>query len=349
MHDVRALAQAFGQFLDRIVSGHDQLLLHRRGLDQVDEIAPRRNGDNDIRDVDAEDILHAPRLTDTVDLALHVVEPLEGDDQLKVLFAANRTNAEHARDVHDADAADLHEPGRCGRGGAEQDVVADILADAREVVRHQRATTLDETERGLGLAEAWIALEEDAEPADLDHRPVNGCRRRAELLEDERAVVHEGTRRHRRRQQDRARLHGKRGFTRLRLTAAGEDEAKRLPVKERLHPLVARHVVKRIEIGHLGVAENLQPIPGEVLVEARERQAGTVDDRFLDLPVQVFRARNEREGQRFAAGFVEVGHGEGVALRARTGRKTLHDQFFADAARCLRTVPLRALTRILRS
>ena len=132
-------------------------------------------------------------------------------------------------------------------------------------------------------------------------------------------------------------------------TAAGEDEAKRLPVEERLHPLVARHVVKRIEIGHLGVAENLQPIPGEVLVEARERQAGTVDDRLLDLPVQVFRARNEREGQRFAAGFVEVGHGEGVALRARTGRKTLHDQFFADAARCLRTVPLRALTRILRS
>jgi len=83
----------------------------------------------------------------------------------------NGGDAEEHRDVHDAEAAQLHVMADESGRGPDEDVVRKALHDD-EVVRHEPVTALDEGERALALADARVAEEERPEAADLEEGAV---------------------------------------------------------------------------------------------------------------------------------------------------------------------------------
>ena len=123
-------------------------------------------------------------------------------------------------------------------------------------------------------------------------------------------------------------------------------------IQQRLETLESRFARQRLEIGILGIADELQAVPGEMFKKAGERKAGPVEHRLDDLALKISRSGEQFQAEFLPAGLKEVGHGENDSGVIAAGRKLFHSsppQFLAEAARCLRTVPLRALTRIRRS
>ena len=134
---------------------------------------------------------------------------MELDDELDGVALEDGRDAEEHRDVHDAEAAQLHVvPDEAGRR-ADEDVVREALDDD-EVVRDEPVPALDEGERALALADARVAEEERAEAADLEEDAVERRARRERLLEERREALDDDAR-HPRRREERDAAAGGRG------------------------------------------------------------------------------------------------------------------------------------------
>ena len=81
-------AQPRIQLLHGIVACQAQLLLLSGRFHQVHEIAPRRNGNHDLRHVHAKDRPHFAVGPDAIQFARHFLDPAERDDQIELLLAA---------------------------------------------------------------------------------------------------------------------------------------------------------------------------------------------------------------------------------------------------------------------
>jgi hypothetical protein len=81
---------------------------------------------------------------------------LERDDEIEAFFLADGLDAEHLRDVDDADAAHFHVVARQFGAGAEH-VAAVHQHGLHHIVGHEAVTAFDQRQHGLAFADAAFA------------------------------------------------------------------------------------------------------------------------------------------------------------------------------------------------
>src|SRR5665213_1968551 len=97
---------------------------------------------------------------------LHLVPLRERDDEVEAFLLADGLDAEHLRDIDDADAAHFHVVAREFGAGAKH------FAPVHEhgfhhVVGHETVTAFDECEHGLTLADATFTFDNHADAKDV--------------------------------------------------------------------------------------------------------------------------------------------------------------------------------------
>ena len=226
--------------------------------------------------------------------------------------------------MHDTNASDLHVARRGVARAPEEEIGGDVLTHTREIIGDERRTALDEAKRRLTLAQARIALEENAKTADLAHRAVERRARRTQGLQDEGRMAREHTSHQRRRQDDTSRLlHGIDRIFRRNVPRRADKDLRLMRQQQLVtaHPLLRS---QRLEVGELRVTQHLHSLPGEVLEETRQGQARTVDDRFFDRHADVPLSGDELKLQPLTAGFKEVGDREGHTVDRVAGGNAVH-------------------------
>ena len=150
------------------------------------------------------------------------------------------------------------------------------MLDLDEVVGDEHMPAVDELECGLGLADAAVADEQDAYAADVEQLAVDGvagCERGGEIVhhvalngggglvaDKERSGMPFGDM-----------LHVFRDGVLVR-----DDDAGHAFGEQALELLRSLFGVQRLEISHLRIAEDLDPVLREELVEPRKKQPRTV-------------------------------------------------------------------------
>ena len=94
------------------------------------------------------------------------VPVLELHDDLDALLLPHGANAEDRRDVHEADAADLHVVPLQLVSAADEHVGA-ATRDEHEIVRDETVAALDQVEHALGLADSAAPREQQPDAEDV--------------------------------------------------------------------------------------------------------------------------------------------------------------------------------------
>ena len=221
----------------------------------------------------------------------------ELDDELDLLAVAHRGDAEQVLDVDDAEAADLHVV-LDDVAARPDDRLRGLALHVDDVVGDEPVAAHDEVERDLALADARLAR-----GAGCPRRTRRGAPRasRSEAVstssrqfwmfsmkvEDRCEVRSSGTPA----SSAAAPISGgiSRSFVTTRQAIVRAEEG-----PQRLDLAIPRH---RLEVAHLGVAEDLHPLLVQVLGEAGEHQPGLLDSRRGEPPRESLLARDEGEAQ----------------------------------------------------
>src|SRR6185503_8175888 len=99
------------------------------------------------------------------------------DDDLDSFLLPNSPDAEYCLDINQADTADLHVVALEIVGTSDQDIVPALAGDD-QIVGNETVSPFHQIQHALGLADAALAGEEQADPEDVCQRPVQRNRRR---------------------------------------------------------------------------------------------------------------------------------------------------------------------------
>src|SRR5471030_235127 len=276
-----------------------QQLVARRDLDEDRDVAPRRHGHAEQRHLQPQNLEEL--VVEAEALVFARRRPaFELDDELDALRGSRRRNAEQILDVDHAEAAQLHVVARQLGARADEDRLLPA-PDFDRVVRHQPVAADDQIERALALADAALAGNQHAEPQDVHQYRVNHRPFGERVLENRRKFG-DGRRRGDRgleeRQPRALRLDEQ---LRGRRESAGDEDAREVEREREAQRRDASRRFEAFEVPDLALAED-QHAPGlEILVKARQREAGLLDVRARDDAVQAVGARQEleRQAERF--------------------------------------------------
>ncbi len=284
-----------------------EFVFHGGGLDEVDKVAARGDGDDDLADGDAEKVAVGFVVAGAVnEIVAAVILTDEGDDEVDGRGFGEGGDAEDGGDVDDADAADFHVfAGEVG--GAADEAAVGVAPEAGEVVGDQGVAALDEAEGGLAFAKAGLAFDEDAEAGDLEEGGVDFGGGGGELFEEEGGGVGEV---------DRLDFGGEDGqgvffgeaedFGEDGL-APGEDEAGHFEVEEAGKEVATRGFFEGLEVFVFGEADELDAAVGKAGVESGKGEPGTVEEGLLDDAMEPLPPGENLETEFVAGGADEVG------------------------------------------
>ena len=250
-------------------------VVHRGQLHDDGEVAPGADRDRHLRQGHAEDGGRLAGQAEAV-VGLALLPALHLHDEVDLRLGLDGAHAVEVADVDDADAAHLHVIADHLRRGAHQGVAVDA-PDLHGVVGDQPVAALDELQRGLALADAAVAHQEQALAVDLDQHAVQGHARGQRFLQrvdhvrlefrgvhlgDEHAAV----------------------ILARHLDALGEgghavadDERADVVLHETLEGAQPLLGGEGVEIGALDAAHDLDASGVEIVVEPGQLHGGTVD------------------------------------------------------------------------
>src|SRR2546423_14083348 len=290
------LGVARDEFVGRIVTAKAQQVHANRRLDERREVAPRTDGQDEVRHGDAEYLDRARFEAQSVNLArlLPALKPYVESD----LFGpAHCGYSEQLAYVENAEAAYLHvlaqEVGRapCQLSGARP-------PNFDEVVGDQLVAAHDEVERALGFSDARLALDENAKAVEVEQNAVARLARRErffQVLRDRRDG--DGTDERRLHERQRGALRGLDQLGGRRESLGDEDAGDFLELKarDRLAPLFGRELAEELQFA---LADYLHAPLVQVVCESGEREAELLYARRSEVArLRTARAREETEAQ----------------------------------------------------
>ena len=168
----KVFAHLLGEFHRGVVAHALLAVIHGGDLKDHGKVPSGGDRDCDGRDLHVENLgvlrLHAEAV-----IGFAVAPRDHVDDEVDVGAFLDRAHAEQLRDVDDADAAQLDIMLEYRRRGADQLMRRDLF-DLNGVVGDQAVAALDELDGRLALADAAVAVDEDALAVDLDQHAVAG-------------------------------------------------------------------------------------------------------------------------------------------------------------------------------
>ncbi|VBB38953.1 hypothetical protein TRIP_E160177 [uncultured Spirochaetota bacterium] len=273
------------EFLRGMIPHFFKPLVHGGGFDDDGYIASRfyrnlQHGNLHSQNIRGE-LVHADPVVDLVGVPV-----LQLANQLNLLFIPYRAHSVQMGDIDDAQTADFHVVTDNLIGAlAHQNRTIDA-ADLHHIVRHQAVTPLDQLQGGLALAHPRIADQEDSDAENLDQHAMNGGFRSENIRENAQHPAGEFVGIETRHQHRAAGFFGGLGKTDGRPERAGEYATGDIVGKKGFHRAVGALGVEFGQIGAFAPAENLKPIPGEGLVEARQGETRSVQVGNGYLPAQ---------------------------------------------------------------
>ena len=230
-------------------------------------------------------------------------------------------DAEQILNIDDAEPANLHVmPRQLGARADENRFGAAPHLDG--VVGHEPMAAHDQIERALALPDAALAHDEHAEAEDVQQHAVQQLADDEAVLENRRHLRHRHGRRHQRPQHRQVAALGFENHLAEHPKAAGDQDARHFVVLAHLaHRVGAVGRVQALEIAHLAVAEHEHASLAEVLVKAREREAGFLGVRAQDAAIEAAAAGEnfEIEAQRFGTALQEFADRHAAAHRMLAG------------------------------
>src|SRR2546423_3570957 len=280
----------------RIVTAKAQQVHANRRLDERREVAPRTDGQDEVRHGDAEYLDRARFEAQSVNLArlLPALKPYVESD----LFGpAHCGYSEQLAYVENAEAAYLHvlaqEVGRAPRqlSGARP-------PDFDEVVGHELVAAHDEVKRALGLPHPRLASDEDAQAVEVEQNAVARLTRRESFLQVLRDLRDgDGADERRLHERERRALGGLDEFGGRREPFRDKDAGDFLELKARdcFAPLLRRELA---EVLQFALADYLHAPLVQVVREARERESELLYARRTEVArLRAARACDEAEPQ----------------------------------------------------
>jgi hypothetical protein len=174
----------------------------------------------------------------------------------------------------------------------------------------------DEIERAFALADAALADEQHAQAEDVHQHGMHHRALGERILEHRRQLRDRHRRRHGRFQQRQARAFRFDDQLYRRLESAGNEHTREIERQREAHRRDARRRLEALEVADLALAEDEDAARFQVLVKAREGEAGLLDVGTGDDAVQTVGARQQLERQTERFGPAAEQRADGDAGRA---------------------------------
>jgi len=303
--------EAVVELVGHIVAESTELLVECGNGDHAGGIASWGDGDFDKWDALAVDFVGFRLEAEAVNIVLVGVWG-EIDDEIEAFFRSNGGEAEEVGDVDDADAADFDVA--TGKGGGAGGEFAVCPADAHHIVGDECGAAFEHADGGFTLTSTAFSHDQDADAAHVDHAAVKGGGWGKLAFQLEGGEVEELHRHQLGGKDGDGVFSGDREHVLGKLDTSGHDDGRNVALAHAEEAFLAHRWCELLQVGHLGVSEDLDAFFREVGEEACEGEAGSVRGGFADQVVEALFFADEFHRERFAVPFEELADGDGGGL-----------------------------------
>ena len=272
------------ELLSAVFSHILELLVQRSHLYEPSDVPADANRQGDMWNFDAKDFIGFAIQTNSIHI-FNLVPILQCDDEIEFFLRNDGSSAKDRGDVDDANAADLHVVSGNAIGCSDQ-LGTLYGTEAREVIGDEAVAALDEAKDALAFADAAGAPDEGSNAKDAHHAAVLGCRRRKIGLEQDGGGIDEFHRDHAGSHDRNFKLGGRIEQRGRDGEISGDDDAGHLAGEHHANAFLQRDGAEALQVAHLGGTKHLNALHGEIAVEARQGEAGTVDSGLADEAIE---------------------------------------------------------------